>query len=86
MNAEADVHVDLNEVNNSNVVVHRLAAKTKSSSVELRGRVDQVLTDMQIDVQLGVNVYVPDMAYFLPDNMQMNGRVKGRLDVKSSMD
>ena len=86
VNVEADVHVDLNEVNNSNVVLHRLAAKTKSSSVELRGRVDQVLTDMQMDVQLGVNVYVPDMAYFLPDNMQMNGRVKGRLDVKSSMD
>ena len=42
VNVEADVHVDLNEVNNSNVVLHRLAAKTKSSSVELRGRVDQV--------------------------------------------
>ena len=86
VNVEADVHVDLNDEINTNVVIHRLAAKTKSSALDMRGRVEQLLTNMQIDAQLGVNVYVPDMAYFLPKDMQVQGRVKGTLNAQTSIE
>lgn len=86
VSVEADTHVDLNNESNTNIILHQLSAKTKSSSVTCRGRVDNVLTDMQLDVRVGVNAYVPDFAYFMPENMQVEGRLKGTLDAKASLE
>lgn len=83
---EVDAHVDLNNERATSVAIHQLSAKTNHSSIQVRGKVLEPLTDLQVDLRLGMNVYLPEIAYFLPDSVDLQGRVKGKLDVKGRME
>lgn len=82
---EVDAHVDLNNERATNVAIHQLSAKTQHSSVQARGKVLEPLTDMQLQLRVGVNVYLPEMAYFMPDNLDVQGRAKGTVNVSARL-
>lgn len=82
VNLMADAHVDLNNTAATNLTIHNLAAKTKHSSVSVKGKIDELMGDMQLHLDMGVNAYLPDFAYFMPENIMASGRAKGKLKVE----
>lgn len=86
VNLNADAHVDLNNTVATNLMIHHLAAKTKHSSVTVKGKIDELMDDMQLHLDMGVNAYLLDFKYFIPENMLATGRAKGQLkaDLKLS--
>ena len=79
VNLAADAHVDLNHTEATNLTIHNFVAKTKHSSVTVKGKIDELMGDMQLRLDMGVNAYLPDFAYFMPENIVASGRAKGQL-------
>ena len=79
---DAGATLDLNKKNPSDVVIHKLSAQTKKSKVAAKGKVDDLLGDMLLDIQLNMDANLPDFAYFLPDSMSVEGRAKGTANAK----
>ena len=86
VNMSADAHIDLNDIASTNLDVHYLTAKTKHSSVQVKGQVEEALGDMRLRLNVGANAYLPDFADFVPTNMLAKGRAKVQLqtDVRMS--
>lgn len=80
LDAEADVRLTEGEI--SNVVINQLSAKTKQSRIEANGQVDDLLGDMLLDLHLKLDANLPDFAYFLPKDMTLNGKAKGKLNTR----
>ena len=86
VNMSADAHIDLNDIASTNLDVHYLTAKTKHSSVQVKGQVEEALGDMRLRLNVWANAYLPDFADFVPTNMLAKGRAKVQLqtDVRMS--
>ena len=82
MKMNADAVLNLNKGKVSNVTINNLAAKTKETKLSAKGKVNDLLGDMLIDLQMNLDANLPDFAYFLPEKMTLNGRTKGKTDVK----
>ena len=82
---DADAAVDLNKQQPSSVTINRLSAKTKQSRIEAEGTVDDVLEDMLMDLHLTLDANLPDFAYFMPKEMDLEGRAKGKANAKIRM-
>lgn len=78
----ATAHIDLNDDKASQVDIQKLRAKTMSSKVEASGRISELLADMLLDLNLNLGVNLPDVAYFLPENMKVKGSVDGKAGVR----
>ncbi len=77
---KADAGLNLNKGQKSNVVIHKLAAKTKNSQFAIHdSQLDDLLNDMRLDVQLDLDANLPDFAYFMPDKMDLKGQAKGQV-------
>lgn len=83
---DADFHLDLNDRPKSYAVIDGLYAETKQSNVTITGRVDDLLGKMLLDLLLDVDLNIPDAQYFLPDNITAQGKAKGQLAAKISLD
>ena len=79
---DADAALDLNKKQPSTVTINKLSAKTKDSKVGATGKVNDLLGDMLLDLQLKLDAHLPDFAYFLPDSMHMDGHAKGTANAK----
>lgn len=75
LDAEADLRLTEGEI--SNVEIHKLAAKTKNSAVGAKGKVNDLLGNMLLDLALDLDANLPDFAYFMPEAMTLDGRAKG---------
>ena len=84
LNADADLN--LNKGGQSNVTVNSLAAKTKQTELSAKGKVNDLLGNMLLDLQLALDANLPDFAYFLPKDMELAGRTKGTAAVKIALD
>ncbi len=84
LDATADIRLTEGEV--SNVVIENLAAKTKESKLAARGRVDDLMGNMLLDLALNLDANLPDFAYFLPEAMTLNGKAKGTAKAKIRLD
>ena len=82
---DADALLNLNEGQLSEVTINKLTAKTKQSQIAAKGRIDDLLGDMLLDLQLNLDANLPDFAYFLPDSMTLLGRAKGSMESKISL-
>ena len=80
LDAEADLR--MNEGEKSTVVIRKLAAKTKKSSVAADGTLSDVLGDLAMDLHLKLDANLPDFDYFLPKDMKLEGRAKGKANAK----
>ena len=79
---DADAHIDLNDDKASAVQIHSLTAKTKESQIDVSGEVSELMADMLLDLQLNADLHLPDIAYFLPDNMLTTGQGQGKVRAK----
>ena len=82
LNLDAEATLDLNKQQPSTVTINNLAAKTKNSKVGAKGKVNDLLGDMLLDLQLTLDAHLPDFAYFLPDSMTVTGDAKGTAAAK----
>ena len=86
MQLNADAVLNLNKGKASNVTINKLAAKTKNSQLSIaNSRVNDLLGNMVLDLQMNLDAYLPDFAYFLPDSMNLTGQAKGTLNAKISL-
>ena len=79
---DAEAELNLNKGQRSNVTINKLEAKTKDSQVSASGKVNDLLGDMLLDVQLKLDAQLPDFAYFMPDSMKLEGAAKGTAQLK----
>ena len=79
---DADATLDLNN-KASAVRINNLKAKTKNTTVAVKGQVSDLLADMLLNLQVNVNANIPDFDYFFPDDMSVTGHAKG--DVKAKI-
>ena len=79
---DADAHIDLNDDRASAVQIHSLSAKTLDTQIDATGEVTELLADMLLDLELTADVHLPDIAYFLPENMLTTGQGQGKVRAK----
>ena len=79
---DAEANLQMNEGEKSNVVINSLAAKTKQTEVKGKGKIDDLLGDMLMDVALTLDANLPDFDYFLPEKMELIGRTKGKANAR----
>ncbi len=79
---DADAHIDLDDDKASAVQIHSLTAKTKESQIDVSGEVSELMADMLLDLQLNADLHLPDIAYFLPDNILTTGQGQGKVRAK----
>lgn len=82
---DLDAHLDFNQPARTTADIQRLAAHTKHSSFSVSGKVLQPLTDMQLQLRLGANAYLPEFADLLPENYELHGRIKTNMDIQASL-
>ncbi len=81
LDAEADIN--LNKGEKSNAIIHKLYATTRNSQFSiLNSQLTDVLGDMQMNVAMNIDANLPDFAYFLPKEMDLQGRTKGKADLR----
>ena len=79
---DADARLDLNKQEPSTVTINKLSAKTKESRIAAKGKVEDLLEDMLIDLHLDIDANLPDFAYFMPKEMDLKGQTKGKANAK----
>lgn len=79
---DADAHIDLNDDKASAVQIHSLTAKTKDSQIDASGEVTELMADMLLDLELNADLHLPDIAYFLPENILTTGQGQGKVRAK----
>ena len=82
MQLDADARLDLNKQQPSTVTINKLSAKTKESRIAAKGKVEDLLEDMLLDLHLDIDANLPDFAYFMPKEMDLKGRTKGKANAK----
>ena len=82
LNLKADAALNLNKGGKSNVTIHHLAAKTKESALSAQGKVNDLMGNMLLDLQLKLDANLPDFAYFMPETMNLEGKAKGKVKAK----
>ena len=81
LDAEADINLNIGE--KSNAVIHKLYAATRNSQFSINNsQLDDVLGDMQMNLAMNIDANLPDFAYFLPKEMTLQGRTKGKADLR----
>ena len=85
VNADADIVLDLNDSTKTSVAIHSASARTRQSAVTAKGRIDQLLADMQLDLDINADLNLPDVKDYLPSNMSLTGRAKGPLKIKTRL-
>lgn len=86
LSLDADADLNLNKGGQSGVTINSLSAKTKQSEIAAKGKVDNLLGNMLIDLQLSLDANLPDFDYFLPKQMELKGRTKGTAAAKIHLD
>ena len=79
---DADAHIDLNDDKASAVQIHSLTAKTRDSQIDASGEVTELMEDMLLDLELNADLHLPDIAYFLPENILTTGQGQGKVRAK----
>ena len=76
---DANLHLDMQNKQQTIAHINNLFARTRNSSLALKGMVKDPMGKMWMNVQTNMNVQVPDVKEFLPKDMQAKGQIKGRL-------
>ncbi len=84
LNVDADLNLNKGQI--SNVVINSLSAETKQSRLAAKGKVNDLLGKMMLDLQIDLDAHLTDFDYFLPKQMDLQGRTRGTLSAKISLD
>jgi len=86
LSLDADADLNLNKGQVSNVTLNSLAATTRQSKIGAKGKVNDLLGDMMLDLQLTLDANLPDFAYFMPKTMKLTGRTQGSAGARIRLD
>jgi len=78
----ADATLDLNNEKASAVKINNFKAKTKNTAISAKGQVTELLADILLDLRVNIDANLPDFAYFMPENMNVDGKAKGSVYAK----
>ena len=67
------------------VTIDRLDANLWNSSVGIQGTVSNIQSDMLIDMQMALDAKIPDFEQFIPDDMTIQGSMKGTVNAQIRM-
>lgn len=79
---QADGLIDLNKEQLSQMTIHSLHAKSRRSTLNAHGQVDDLLGDILFNLHLNADVHLPDFAFLVPEAKTLSGRVKGSGDMQ----
>ena len=74
---DATANINMANGNASSVTIHNLAAHTKQTSLQARGKVKDPLGKLWMDLSANMDVRIDDIKAFVPKDMHVSGRVKG---------
>ena len=86
LNLDADLHLDMQNQQQTQVKINHMFARTRTSSIQGRGVVKNPLGKMWLDLQTKMDVCADDAKPFLPEDMNVQGRIKGKLNLKMYLD
>ena len=81
-NIKGDLDVEMTEA--VNVKINNLGLKAENTTLNLKGKVNDVTGDMRVDANLKGNLNLPDLKAFLPDTMPI--ALHGTSDVNLHLD
>ncbi len=76
---QATAHIDLNDSLASTATIEKLYATTGTTSVTASGHVTELLADMLCNLQLNLNVHLPDIEYYLNDAKPYTNTLQGSM-------
>ncbi len=76
---QAAAHLDLNDSLASTATIEKLYASTGTTSVTASGNVTELLADMLCDLQLNLNVHLPDIEYYLNEAQPYTNTLQGKM-------
>lgn len=86
LNLDANLHLDMQNPQQTQVKINHLLARTRNSSIQGKGMLRNPLGKMWIDMQTKMDVCANDAKQFLPEDMIVQGRIKGKLNMKMYLD
>ena len=86
LNLDADLHLDMQNQQQTQVKINHMFARTRTSSIQGIGVVKNPLGKMWLDLQTKMDVCADDAKPFLPEDMNVQGRIKGKLNLKMYLD
>ena len=74
---DATAAINMEDGSASSVTIHHMAAHTKQTSLQAEGEIKDPLGNMWVNLLTNMDLQIADIKSFLPDDMRVNGRVKG---------
>ena len=87
INGEAYLYLDMNTPAIAYLDISRLEARSPASLFQTKGRIDDLLGDIRLDLTTDVNLMVEEFSDYIPPDMAMiaRGRANGRLQTSFSL-
>ncbi len=76
---QAAAHINLNDSLASTATIDKLYATTGTTSITASGNVTELLADMLCDLQLNLNINLPDVEYYLNDSKPYTNTLQGKM-------
>lgn len=86
LNLDANLHLDMQNQQQTQVKINHMFARTRTSSIQGRGVMKNPLGKMWLDLQTKMDVCADDAKPFMPEDMNVQGRIKGKLNLKMYLD
>lgn len=86
LNLDANLHLDMQNQQQTQVKINHMFARTRTSSIQGRGVVKNPLGKMWLDLQTKMDVSADDAKPFMPEDINVQGRIKGKLNLKMYLD
>lgn len=88
VNVDVSAYVNLNDSSDSYADVHQLHARVENTEVEVSGRLERLLADLEGDVSVRADVSLPDVLSFLPKDLavKLAGKCKGEVKAHFVLD
>ena len=83
INADLEATLDLNKGGISNALVNSLSAHTQGTTLNVTGRVDDLLGDMRIDATVKGNLPLADAAQMIPQGLPLVANGDVNIDLKA---
>jgi hypothetical protein len=74
---DATAAINMEDGSASSITIHHMAAHTKQTSLQAQGELKDPLGNMCVNLFTNMDVRIADIKPFLPDDMRVDGRVKG---------
>lgn len=82
---DAEMDLRLNEGEQSMMEIRSLEAKTMQTAVKGKGAIEDLLGDLKLNLALVLDANLPDLDYFMPDQMTLSGHAQGNVNLNMKL-